>query len=335
MDLKLNIEKKGLGLTPTEGVSTEEHILYFGHIFRGKDAQSITIDTELSETSNNAIANSAVTKAVQAKQDKLSLTTKANGNIVIGNLAGQTKEFMPATPSGDPMHYQYLAAFPINANSGRGLKYDANSDRWSYMEESGGIADLTTAEVKTIFAWSGSGAADGDNISGKYYGSQMRTNFCAMNGVDRGWGYVNPTAHYAFLQSTVEVAVLGPYNTTTYTPNACNGMFYECRSLRRVIGRLSLQYAAITDIFRQCSALEHINITMLNKNISFADSPLLSKESLLYMIDNCASGVSFTIVVHPDVHDKCQEFGEWYEDINNAIIAALEDKETSIGIGKP
>ena len=40
-------------------------------------------------------------------QKELTLTVKDNGNIVISNLQGESKEFMPATPSGDPMHYAY------------------------------------------------------------------------------------------------------------------------------------------------------------------------------------------------------------------------------------
>lgn len=46
---------------------------------------------------------------INAKQEKLTLEVLSNGNIKIGNLNGQTKEFMPATPSGDPMHYAYEA----------------------------------------------------------------------------------------------------------------------------------------------------------------------------------------------------------------------------------
>lgn len=49
----------------------------------------------------------ALGEEVATKQNELTLTVLDNGNIVIGNIAGQFKEFMPATPSGDPMHYAY------------------------------------------------------------------------------------------------------------------------------------------------------------------------------------------------------------------------------------
>lgn len=73
-------------------------------------------------------------------------------------------------------------------------------------------------------------------------------------------------------------------------------------------------------------------------DISFADSPLLSKESLLFMINNCASNATFTITLHPDVYAKCtrvdegegQYIGEWWEEIDEALGYAVESKNTNI-----
>ena len=41
-------------------------------------------------------------RRVRLLHDTLALTVKDNGNIVLANIQGQSKEFMPATPSGDP-----------------------------------------------------------------------------------------------------------------------------------------------------------------------------------------------------------------------------------------
>ena len=290
-----------------------------------KKVEEFTIDKELSPTSDNAIANSAVvqglaglaegvseaignvaknveqnTADIKTKQETLTLETKPNGNIVIGNLAGQTEEFMPATPSGDPMHYQYLRAFPIDVNTPRGLQYNEATDRWSYMAQYGGITDLTTEEVATIFARSGSGMSEADNNSGKYYQYKMRTNFIAQPIVDSGWGYVSPTSHYLYLQSDIEVAVISPYGPNgSCTPKAAAGMFYECKKLRRVIGKLDLQYTTPTEMFKQCFLLEDIEIAGIKTNISFADSPL-SVESAVYMISNADATAQFTMTFRAD-----------------------------------
>lgn len=73
----------------------------------------------ITELPDNIATTEDVSKAVSGKQDALTLTVKNNGNIVIGNIAGQFKEFMPATPSGDPMHYAYVSA---------GAEYNATDD---------------------------------------------------------------------------------------------------------------------------------------------------------------------------------------------------------------
>ena len=53
---------------------------------------------------NNYATNTTV-EAIQKKE--LQLSVKDNGNIILSNANGESKEFMPATPSGDPMHYAY------------------------------------------------------------------------------------------------------------------------------------------------------------------------------------------------------------------------------------
>ena len=140
-----------------------------------------TIDTGLSPTSNNAIANSAVVKGlagladgvseaignvaknveqntadIKTKQSTLTLTTKPNGNIVIGNLAGQSKEFMPATPSGDPMHYAYEAVGATYNNTSAdititGIYGDTivhKAGHWLLNE----IGDISNKELRSIYS---------------------------------------------------------------------------------------------------------------------------------------------------------------------------------------
>lgn len=43
----------------------------------------------------------------EVEKKQLSLSVKDNGNIILSNTNGESKEFMPATPSGDPMHEAY------------------------------------------------------------------------------------------------------------------------------------------------------------------------------------------------------------------------------------
>lgn len=73
---------------------------------------------------------------IEGKQDTLTLTVKDNGNIVLGNIAGQSKEFMPATPSGDPMHYYYISEYGVTYNENTGFF------------ELGYLKDLTATDMR-------------------------------------------------------------------------------------------------------------------------------------------------------------------------------------------
>jgi hypothetical protein len=68
---------------------------------------SRAIDKNAKDVVSNTQAINLLAEAVATKQQELTLTVLDNGNIRIGNLQGQTKDFMPATPSGDPMHEAY------------------------------------------------------------------------------------------------------------------------------------------------------------------------------------------------------------------------------------
>lgn len=56
--------------------------------------------------------------------------------------------------------------------------------------------------------------------------------------------------------------------------------------------------------------------------MSFASSPLLSRESLEYLVENAANTAPIAITVHPDVYAKLtdESNAEWYA-VNEVAIA--------------
>lgn len=69
--------------------------------------------------------NDLSTRMDEAEKKQLSLSVKDNGNIILSNANGESKEFMPATPSGDPMHYAYELLGQVSANK---AKYNSGDD---------------------------------------------------------------------------------------------------------------------------------------------------------------------------------------------------------------
>lgn len=88
-------------------------------------------------------------------------------------------------------------------------------------------------------------------------------------------------------------------------------MFYYCRNLRRVLG-ISLSTggsASLKNVFAGCTALETLEAKQLFKDLSLADSPKLSVESVRYIIENRRSDgafgqMAFTLTLHPQAYAR-------------------------------
>lgn len=263
------------------------------------------------------------TADIKTKQDTLTLTTKPNGNIVIGNIAGQSKEFMAATPSGDPMHYAYEAA---------GAVWNEDTGYWEFYD----MKDITNIEMSRALA-RGSWYAGPSTIGVLAAFNSQSLNAIRFNVARTGaWGVTQDMDYFATTNSYIEFVnmthdnnlVAMPFTYVTYLNESFNG----CSNLRRIYGELELSNVnGVRDAFKGCAKLESVLLYGLKYSISFADSPLLSKESLLYMINNCASDVSFTIILHPDAHNRC--YTEWLEDIDNALGTA-DNKQTVITLAR-
>ncbi|MBO7235820.1 MAG: hypothetical protein J6V05_04445 [Alistipes sp.] len=376
MDLKLNVQKRGLSAT-TETIN-EEFTLHYGHIFKGEKGDKGEKGVDGKDGERGADGKSAYQQAVEAgynksesefasdlskisgnsytdddkawvdeipsiketidylpdmlesKQDVLTLTTKPNGNIVIGNLAGQTKEFMPATPSGDPMHYAYenLGAL-YNASDldttfigvyGETIVHKAN--HWRLND----LGDISSEEMQKIFntrypslsgyylsQWFGGNGGVTTNICNTHWSSSYDMHNCFVN---------NIAIKSISLAANVEGVAL---------PQNLSYAFYAATSLHTIINTINLTWATLqTSTFGFCYSLKNIRLLNLHSDISFADSPLLSKESLLYMIDNCTSDATFTITLHPDVYDEAKD--SWNTEIEDAIKYALSNRGTTIGL---
>lgn len=215
------------------------------------------------------------------------------------------------TPSGDTLHYMYVEV---------GATWNDSTKYW----ELNGLTDITNDEMRLIYseAW----LQSGDLPSCSFTQTSGRTNISKC--VYSGWyGFNNVCSGCP----NIEVFVLGKDggNEDAILSNVY-ASFRNCPSLHTILGILNVPSVDAEYTFKNAPALRNVQIKGLSANASFAYSPLLSKESLLYMMDNCASNVSFTITLHPEVYDKCQEFGEWYSEIDAALTAAQDDKNTII-----
>ena len=223
------------------------------------------------------------------KQDTLSLTVKDNGNIVIGNIAGQTKEFMPATPSGDPMHDTYVAA---------GATWSSTTGFWSLN----GLKDITNEQMRKIYNVGFINDLSHAPLSGSC--AAIRTNLLRV-GIDN-YPAGDDLFYLAHNNKTIEVLMLK--NTTgTYESEISSSRFLDsfrgCTNIREIYGVLTTG-GSWSGAFTGCASLRRVRIRSLKTNIAFSDSPLLDKESLLYMIEKARPTSAITITLHAEVYAR-------------------------------
>lgn len=257
---------------------------------------------------------------INTKQNELTLTVKDNGNIVIGNIQGQTKEFMPATPSGDPMHYAYVAAGAEWNGTGADIVKttpwadlaDDDADK-TVVHKAGywylnGLGDITTEQMRNIYNNTIS-FGDSTNMNELLYGNlPVRTNF---NKYANRSNFTNYTGVAMFgYNRIVEVIRLCLPNDNIKFSDA--GFIFTYSSVRNVMGIISCDKLS----FANTADIKTIKIKSFKNDVSFKKASMLTSKSILYMIQNEAATSAITITLHADAYTRAMA--------NADILAALE-----------
>lgn len=217
-------------------------------------------------------------------------------NISVADLVGNG--VIATTPSGDPMHYMYEQA---------GAIWNADTQLWALDE----IDDLTTDEVRLMYSkWVKGLFPFAYNDKDK-----IRTIFPFV-------GYSSNGATNIMCNPNLEI--IPPATGNNVVSGSMATWFYGCRNLRKI--KVVIDNASYFGVaFAGCDKLEYVRIERLNKDVSFKDSPLLSNDSILYMIEKSNATTGISITLHPDALTRAME--------DDAIRAALDAHQyISIGI---
>lgn len=99
------------------------------------------------------------------------------------------------------------------------------------------------------------------------------------------------------------------------------GIFSNCKKLRKINGIIyPYSETELGGAFINCYELEEVRVFNLCRNISFADSPKLSLESISYMINKSFFGKQpspITITLHPEAYAR----------LTDELIAAAAEKQ--------
>ena len=226
-----------------------------------------------------------------------------------------TDSFAANTPSGDPAHFLYESA---------GAKWNADTGLWTL----GSYSDLTTEEIRYAFA--NKVTYINNSAFGLYHDYKSRCIFpsriygpgvpivfdrCLLNSKIREF-QVNSMG----LTSRFQIA-----RASDYAFSSENLVKISCALY---VSRDTSENARKT-LFSGCKKLEYIRVNTTYSGLYLNDSPLLSKESVLSMINGSKDGNTVTHTLHPDVYAKCVEGGEWFTEIQTALA-----NKTNVSLAK-
>lgn len=201
----------------------------------------------------------------------------------INEILAKLKVGGAATPSGDPMHYAYEAV---------GAVWDATSGCWKLN----GLSDLTKEDMARIY-----GVGRLQLVGGYLTNSitRARTNIPRL-----GWDNTYANLYgFAWDNDYLEVINLTLYPQTIYWEgyiyaSASDEAFRNCPRLRAIYGKIVCQ-GATGQMFEGCAALERVRVYNLDRNLSFASSPL-DVESVVYLLQNASSSATFSVTLRAD-----------------------------------
>lgn len=192
--------------------------------------------------------------------------------------------------------------------------------------ELNGLTDITEEEMKVIYVQTNHVTRQTD-LSGVFANANnIRTNYPFK--IDGGYKQVLCHATFAGCTNIEVVAFTKSINNVFYSTRV-NYLFQNCRKLKEVIGIIRMDYASSSEkyekMFYQCTSLVRVSLRGVKYDISFSDSPLISLESLQYLITNAANTSPITVTVHADVYAKIQDEGQvdWHALIETAAAKQI------------
>ena len=183
-----------------------------------------------------------------------------------------------------------------------------------------GLGDITEEQMVDIY----SAGKLKNNISGFYTNNaRIRTFFPSATSGQEGFGTISLNGILNEAKS-IEVAVfterasLAERFGVSTAPGIVYSAFNGCSNLVYIQKIDVTNITSLTSAFDKCESLVSVKINGLKCNLGWGSSVMISKESVLYTIQNAISTSVITITLHPNAYARLKDDAE--------ILAALEAK---------
>lgn len=193
--------------------------------------------------------------------------------------------------------------------------------------ELNGLTDITYDEALNIYTHRITNYNDYVNACN---GLTARTNLCQYKTAYAG----DMSILNCLSCPTIIVGRLTTNEVQQFGTSNANALCAGSKKLRKIIGIIEdvqkeiqgvVFPAVFAGAFNLCYELEDVKIFGLHHSIDFKDSPLLSYESLRFMIDNANNKMEQTLIVHPDVYAKLTDTSntEWNKVLTDAAAKQI------------
>ena len=259
----------------------------------------VSIEQTTGQATDKVMSQKAVTDELAKKQHTLT----AGENITIEN---------NVISSNGALRPLFIAA---------GAVYNSTTGYY----ELNGLTDITEAEMMAIYSYTNTNVSS-PWVAGQFAGTSIRTNL--QNYSEGIIGSYQSSGMEPFIScSKIEVINAVKSNDPDAKRTMANDMvytFYGCIKLKKIIGSINVNNCTLYNkTFDNCLLLEEVKLKKLKANISFAQSPNLSKESILYMINNENATSAITITLHPTAYAMAQADTEIQTALSNHPFVTL------------
>lgn len=187
--------------------------------------------------------------------------------------------------------------------------------------ELNGLTDITEEEMKVIYVQTNHMDYI-ENMNDVFSALNFRTNL-GFKQVRRVYNRTFNLKNAFRENKNLEVLKLGDSTNDNWVVKCSDvqDFVYYCSNLKKIIGYIE---CPVVVNFLYTPLLEEIRFKNIVRNFGIKDSPLISLNSLQYLITNAANTSPITVTVHADVYAKIQDETnvEWH-----ALLTAAEAKQ--------
>ena len=174
-----------------------------------------------------------------------------------------------------------------------GVKYDQSKQKYILNGLELDFNQTLTSWVESSMIW------NAENYTNICNSTKMLTNFRPVNLKNFS---TSMNISHMFAHSAIEVVDLTLLNNYKSKAKLTTNTFIGNNTLRVLKGLIVSNVADLTSFIYNCPKLEYVELDYINADLPIPNSPLLKKESILYLLQHAKPNKAITITLHPTAY---------------------------------